>query len=97
MFLGVSLLKSFGMLIISFVIQLILMGYISHEAYKNVTEDSLIWINGHGVFYFSMFTVTFLLIDIDLRSGVELLTYSHMFFWYNPRLLIFNPFSGQYA
>jgi hypothetical protein len=68
------------MVVVSYGIQLILMGFISHESYKNFKENSLIWVNGNGVFYLSMILITFHLIDIDLRSGVELLSYSHMFY-----------------
>ena len=44
-----------------------------------------------------MVSVTFFLIDIELRSGVELFTYLIFKWKYTYRLLGFNPFTNKYS
>jgi len=45
------------------------------ESYANLKKEGIIWINGQGSLYAAMALVTFFLIDIEIRSGVELITY----------------------
>ena len=70
------------------------MGY---EAAENFNKDGIRWVSGYGSLYAAMILVTFFLIDIEIRSGAELLAYVIINKKYTHRLLSFNPVTNLYS
>lgn len=69
----------------------------AYESIQNLKTDGTRFVEGQDSLYLAMMITTFMLIDIEIRGGVELLAYVIIQRMYTSRLLSFNPFTNQYS
>ena len=81
-------------------LQMILMISMASESWKNVLHVKpvgFIWVEGQGGLYFAMCMVTWLLMQTELRSGIEFLSFLWTSWKYTDRYINFSWFKKEFG
>lgn len=76
--------------IVSATLQMTLMISMAKESWANLRTDGIFWVEGQPWLYCSMVLVTFLLMEAELRSSVEFLSYVFTSWRYSERFLQYD-------